>query len=260
MKSLGLILWLGAGLSSVYAQPVRAGCDASTPEVAQLTPAYPVDVVSAITGVEQTCYEVVIRQDGKQITGYVLGEGLPAVEAFIRQRENAAMASFEGQDWWARLAASQVKSVTKRDPAAANGKPDMAGVFENFSARDTTGKNISLSGLGGRVTLVTFWAPGSSASIHQLVSIVPLYNEYKRSGLRAIGISADSNASHALAALDDIILGWPQIPDRTGLTKQYGANPRTGTTLVLDGSHHIVAAGLTGAELEQKVRDLLDQP
>ena len=189
-----------------------------------------------------------------------LGEGLPAVAAFVRQRENAAVTSFEGQDRWARLAAAQAKSRAKHDPAAPNGKPDMPAVFGNFSARDTKGKSISLSGLGGRVTLVTFWMPGSSPSIHQLLSIVPLYNEYKHSGLRAIGISADPNASRTLAALDDISLGWPQIPDHAGLAKQYDANPRTGTTLVLDSSHHIVAAGLAGPELEQKVRQLLELP
>lgn len=260
MKPLGIILWLGTGLPIVSAQTLRATCDTASPEVAQVTPAQQARVVSAIAGGEQTCYEIVLRQDGEEITGYVLGEGLPAVAAFVRQRENAAVTSFEGQDRWARLAASQAKSLAKHHPAAASGKPDILAVFGNFSARDTTGKSISLSGLGGRVTLVTFWTPGSSTSIHQLVSIVPLYNEYKHRGLRAIGISADPNASHALAALDDIVLGWPQIPDQAGLAKQYDANPRAGTTLVLDSSHHIVAAGLSGPELELKVRQLLEQP
>ena len=260
MKPLGIILWLGTVLPVVSAQSLRAGCAAAAPEVAQVTPAHQVRVVSAIAGGEQTCYEVVLRQDGKETTGYVLGEGLPTVAAFVRQRENAAVASFEGQDRWARLAASQAKSLAQRDPATANRKPDMPDVFENFSARDTTGKSISLSGLGGRVTLVMFWSPGSSASVHQLISIMPLYNEYKHSGLRAIGISDDPNTPHALAALDDIILGWPQIPDRTGLAKKYGADAKAGTTLILDSAHHIVAAGLTGSELEQKVCHLLQQP
>jgi len=254
-----IVLWLAAWLPAFSAVPMRAGCDAGSLEVAQVSPSDPLRVVSAIAGGEQTCYEVVLSQDGRQYNGYVLGEGLPAVAAFVRQREHAAVASFEGQDRLARLAAAQAKSLAKHDPAPGNGKPEISGVFENFAARDTAGKTVSLSGLAGRVTLVTFWAPGSAASIRQLVSLVPLYNEYKHSGLRAIGISADPNASHALAALDDLILGWPQIPDRAGLTKQYGADARAGTTLVLDGSHHIVAAGRAGPELEQKVRQLLAQ-
>jgi hypothetical protein len=107
------------------------------------------------------------------------------------------------------------------------------------------------------VILVTFWSPGSAASIRQLVSLAPLFNQYKSSGLKAVGISADPNPSHVLEALDDVTLGWPQIPDRSGLAARYGANAKAGTTLVLDAGHHIVAAGLSGPELTQKVRELL---
>ncbi len=255
MTVAGLILWLGAGFSIAPAQPLRAGCDTGAPHVAQVTPSDDLHVVSAIAGGEQTCYEVLLRRDGREITGYVLGEGLPAVETFVRQREKAAVSSFEGQNRWAHQIAKQAKSV----PAAGHNQV-ASEVFEDFSARDIAGKSISLSGLGGRVTLVTFWSPRSPGSVNQLASLIPVFNQYKHSGLRAVGLSADPNASHVVEALDDITLGWPQIPDRTGLAKKYGADAKAGTTLVLDSSHHIVARGLTGSELEQKVRQLLQQP
>lgn len=89
---------------------------------------------------------------------------------------------------------------------------------------------------------------------------MPLFNEYKRSGLKAIGISADSNASHVSQALDDITLGWPQITDHAGLAKRYGADVKAGTTLVLDRTHHIVGVALSSSELEKMVRQLLAQP
>jgi hypothetical protein len=41
------------------------------------------------------------------------------------------------------------------------------------------------------------------------------------------------------------------------MAQRYGVNPAKGGTLVLDASHHILAAGLTPAELEKKVRELL---
>jgi hypothetical protein len=89
---------------------------------------------------------------------------------------------------------------------------------------------------------------------------MPFLGQDKPRGLRAVGISADPNTSHTRDAVDDMPMSWPQIPDRTGLAKKYGADPKAGTTLVLDSSHHIVAAGLAGPQLEQKVRQLLDQP
>ena len=255
MKPVRLILLIGASVAIAPAEPLRTGCDSTAAVIAQIKATDGVRIVSAIAGEGETCYEAVLKRDGKETTGYILGENSPAVQAFVRQREKEAIASFRAQDEWAHLMAKQAKA---RVPAASGSKPTE--VFEDFSARDLTGKSVSLSGLGGRVTLVTFWSPRSPASVNHLASLLPLFNQYKRSGLRAVGISADPKASDTWEALDDVTLGWPQIPDRAGLAKKYGADAKAGTTLVLDSSHHIVAAGLSGPDLEQKVRQLLSQP
>lgn len=254
MKTLALTLLLGLVPPVATAQSLRVGCEPQDREIAQLTPTSTVHVVSALAGEEQTCYQVVLASDGKQVTGYVLGEAMPAVAAFVHEREKEAAASFQGQALWEH---SRPKPDPKTDRSAPGSTPNQAATFEDFAARDTAGNSVSLSGMGGRVVLVTFWSPRSPASMHHLASLMPLVNAYHRSGLRAVGISADPNAGHIIEALDDITLNWPQIPDRAGLAARYGANPKTGTTLVLDAAHHIVAAGLSGPELEQKVRELL---
>ncbi len=259
MTTLGLLLWITAGASAPPAQPLRAGCDAQDHEIAQVTQADEVRVLSAITGADQACYQLVLRRGRTEVTGYILGEDLPAVEKFVRQREKADVAAFEAQARRARVMATRPKPA-QNGASGVSHQPDIPEVFEDFSARDTTGKVVSLSALGGRVVLVTFWSPTSPASVSQLVSLMPLYNQYKRSGLKAIGVSADPNASHAAQALDDITPGWPQVPDRAGLAKRYSADAITGTTLVLDRSHHIVGVALSASELEQKVRELLAQP
>ncbi len=259
MTTLGLLLWIAAGASAPPAQPLRAGCDAQDQEIAEVTQADEVRVLSAIIGGDQACYQLVLRRGESEVTGYFLGENLPAIEKFVRQREKADVAAFEAQSRWAHRMAAQPKPVHDR-ASEAGLKPGVPAVFEDFSARNTTGKYVSLSGLGGRVVLVTFWSPSSPASVRQLVSLMPLYNHYKRSGLKALGISADPNASHAAQALDDITPGWPQVPDRAGLAKRYGADVAAGTTLVLDRSHHVVGVALSAADLEQKVQQLLAQP
>lgn len=254
MKTIGLILSFGLVPPITAAQSLRAGCALQDQEIAQVTPTSTVRVVSALAEGEQTCYQVVLTRDGKELTGYVLGEALPAVAAFVQAREKTAAASFQAQAAWEH---SRPKPVAKSDRLTPGLPPNQPATFEDFAARDLTGNRISLSGTGGRVVLVTFWSPRSPASVHELVSLVPLFNEYKHSGLRAIGVSADPNPDRVIEALDDITLGWPQVLDRNGLAKRYGANAKTGTTLVLDAAHHIVAAGLSGTELEQKVRELL---
>jgi len=252
------ILWLVVVLPA-SPQSLRTGCDSGDQELEQAKPEDTVQVISALVGSEQTCYKVTLTRGGKKTVGYVLGESLPALAAFAHAREKAAAASFEEQDRWRHLSSLPAKPAKENRVAAAGLPPNMPRTFEDFSARDSIGNRTSLSGIGGRVILVTFWSPGSPASMRQLVSLAPLFNQYKSSGLKAIGISADPNPSHILEALDDVMLGWPQIPDRSGLAARYGANAKAGTTLVLDADHHIVAAGLNGPELAQKVRELLGE-
>ena len=251
------IFWLGLILPMAATPSLRNGCEEGDQELVQVTPEDTVQVISALAGSEKTCYKVTLTRHGTKTVGYVLGEALPAVAAFAHARERAAAASFEEQAQWRRLSSTSPKPAPEKSRSTAGLPPNMPRTFEDFSARDAVGNRTSLSGVGGRVVLVTFWSPGSPASIRQLVSLAPLFNQYKSSGLKAIGISADPDANRVLEALDDVTLGWPQIPDRSGLAARYGANAKAGTTLVLNANHHIVAAGLSGSELEQKVRELL---
>jgi peroxiredoxin len=257
MKPMRWIFWLGLILPISAVPSLRNGCEAGDQEFMLVQPEDTVQVISALAGSEKTCYKVTLMRDGKKTVGYVLGEALPAVAAFAHAREKAAAASFEEEAQWRRLSSTSPKPAPEKSPSTAGLPPNMPRTFEDFSARDSAGNKTSLSGMGGRVILVTFWSPGSPASIRQLVSLAPLFNQYKNSGLKAVGISADPNPSRVLEALDDVTLGWPQVPDRSGLAARYGVNAKAGTTLVLDADHHIVAAGLSGPELEQKVRELL---
>jgi hypothetical protein len=90
--------------------------------------------------------------------------------------------------------------------------------------------------------------------------VMPLYNQFRKSGLAAVGVSMDPNTNHITDALDDRSPNWPQMADRTGLAAHYNVDPRAGKTFVLDSSHRIVAAGPMGPEIEKAVRQLLAAP
>ena len=116
---------------------------------------------------------------------------------------------------------------------------------------------VSLSGMKGRVIVVSFWSPKSGQSQSQLTSLLPVYNQLHNRGLAAVGISMDRDASKILAGLDDVTVGWPQIADRSGLAERYGVNAKVGKTFVLDSSHRVVASGPMGPELEKTIRKML---
>lgn len=253
-----LFLALLQGPASAAGEPVRTGCASDDPQIAIAAAGDHVQVETARAGDEQTCYRIVLTKPGQSpVTGYVLGEGLPAIVVFIHRREKASLDSAKAEAQLASRAAQLKKSPANPVKSA---DPLVSTQFEDFSGRDAAGKPVSLSGMNGQVTLVTFWAPGSPGSISQLSHVMPLYKQYHGSGLNAIGVSMDPNASHITEALDDITLGWPQMPDRSGLANRYQVDPRAGKTFVLDASHRIVAAGPMGPEIVKAVHQLLSAP
>jgi peroxiredoxin len=239
------------------AEPVRSGCSSDDQQIASANPGDGVQVEMALAGGRQTCYRIVLTKPGQQpVTGYVADEGLPAIAAFVHGRERASEEAARAEARQARVAAPKKPAG---DPIQA-ADPLVSTQFDDFAGRDAHGKPVSLSGLKGRVTIVTFWSPGSAKSLSELTHLRPLYNQFHKSGLEAVGVSMDPNATHIGEALDDITLAWPQMPDRSGLAARYQVDPKAGKTFVLDASHRIVAAGRMGPDIVKAVRQLLTVP
>jgi peroxiredoxin len=239
-------------------EPLRSGCSADSNQLATVDPSDRVKVLLAQAGWDSPCYKIIVTGPSQNLTGYVLGNALPAIREFQRQREQASAAASEAQ---ARLALALAATKKSAEPEPEKPKdPLISTQFEDFAGRDSKGKPISLSGLNGRVTLVTFWSPKSVSSQDDLMRVMPLYSQLHKKGLAAVGISMDPNANRIDPALDDRSPTWPQIPDRSGLAAQYNVDARSGKTFVLDASHRVVAAGPMGPEIEKAVRQLLAAP
>jgi len=221
-------------------EPLRSGCSVESGRIGTVSPSDRVKVLLSVAG-------------------YVLGSALPAIGEFDRQREKASIAATEAQ---ARLALEQAAAAPKSAGAEPETPkdPSVSRQFKDFSGRDAHGKLISLSGLRGRATLVTFWSPTSSQSQIELLRAMPLYYQFYKKGLAAVGISMDPRGNRIDDALGDQAPPWPQIPDQSGLAARYDVDPRLGKTFVLDASHKVVAAGPMGPEIEKAIRELLAAP
>lgn len=255
MHALLLLALLQA--PSAAAEPVRSGCSSDDPQIGTASLGDVVQVETALAGGEQTCYRVVLTKRGQPpVTGYVLGEGLPAIAVFVHRRERASEESAKAEAQRAQLAVLQ-KSAG--DPIKSN-DPSVSTQFPEFSGRDAMGKPISLSGLNGRVTVVSFWSPDHLESLSQMTGMKYLYGQLHKSGLEAVGVSMDRHADRINDALDDISVPWRQMPDQSGLAARYHVDARAGKTFVLDANHRIVAAGPMGPDIVKAVHQLLDTP
>jgi peroxiredoxin len=254
MHALLLLALLGAASAG---EPLRSGCMTDDQQIGSVGPSDHIQVESALAGESSTCYKISVVRGDTSLSGYVLGESLPAIDLFVRRREKVSQESAIAE---ARLAREAARAKTQANEPGKAVDPLVSTQFEDFAGRDVNGKPVSLSGLNGRVTVVTFWSPGSPGSISELTHALPLYKEFHKSGLAAVGVSMDPKAGRISESLDDIMLPWPQMADQSGLAARYHVDPRAGKTFVLDASHRIVAAGPMGPDIVKAVHQLLDAP
>lgn len=260
MVQLLFLVLLQASPAVQSGQPMRTGCALDDPQIATVGAEDRIQVETALAGETDTCYKIQVVRANETLTGYVLGDSLAAIKNFIRNREKASRDAAEAEARRARMQVPKKAAAPGAEDSAKPQDPAVSTQFKEFYAKDITGKPVSLSGLNARAVVVTFWSPKSHPSQSQLMSVMPLYNEFHKSGLAAVGISMDPNASHISPALDDVSLNWPQIADQSGLAAQYNVDPRAGKTFVLDASHRVVAAGPMGPDIVKAVRQLMDTP
>jgi peroxiredoxin len=258
MHTLLLLALFQAAPAVPAAQPLRSGCSPDDEQIASVSVADRIEVEAARDGGDGTCYKIIVMRPTGNLTGYVLGERLPAIGVFIHRRERADQQETESQ---LRMARQPVKAAAK-DPdkplETVASEP-----FEEFSGTASDGKAVSLSGLKGRAIVVCFWSPHSPRTIGPLLALNGLYTQFQSAGLEVVGVSMNPNPAAINNALDDFSIHWPQVADQSGLAKRYQVDPNAGKTFILDSAHRIVASGPMGPDLVKAIHQLLgvrDQP
>ncbi|GEM_PF-1771575 len=231
--------------------PLLAGCSPDEERLAVIAAADRVEVQQAIFSGDGACYRLELIRADRRISGYVLGESLPAVAAFAAERERLE------SERLAALARAAAPAGAAPQPAGrteAKAEPPTSPVPEylsDFVARDAEGRPHRLSSLPGRLIVVVFWSGRSKASLGDLQAI---YNQYRRRGVSVVGINMDG-ARMLARETEDIDLGFPQWADPGGIARHYGVG-QSGKAFVLDRSRRVLAAG-SGADAARAVKQLM---
>src|ERR1700733_8966165 len=91
-------------------EPLRSGCSHDANQLAVVGASDPVTVLLAVAGWEAPCYKITVTHPGGNLTGYVLGNALPAIREFEGQREKASVAAAEAEGRLALERAAAVKT------------------------------------------------------------------------------------------------------------------------------------------------------
>ncbi len=130
----------------------------------------------------------------------------------------------------------------------------------DFSLPTPDGKMISLSSFKGKVVLIDFWASWCGPCRKENPNVVAMYKKYHKKGFEILGVSFDDDKSKWVKAYEADGLTWNHVSDLKGwesaAAKLYGITTIP-FTMLLDKEGKLIAKGLRGEELEEKVVEAL---
>jgi len=131
-----------------------------------------------------------------------------------------------------------------------------------ITLQDTAGNLFSLSSLKGKVVLIDFWAAWCKPCRMENPNMVRLYQTYSKDGFDILGVSLDNNRENWLRAIQTDGLVWHHVSDLKGWQSAAGVNYGVGSipfTVLVDRDGNIIAKGLRGEALENKIKEALSK-
>lgn len=151
----------------------------------------------------------------------------------------------------------KIKKNVEKMKATAVGKK-----FTDFEMATPDGKAVKLSDYAGKgkVVLVDFWASWCGPCRRDMPNLVETYAKYKNKGLEIVGVSLDQSGEAWKDAIKKLNITWPQMSDLKYWNSegaQLYAVSSIPHTMLIDGEGTIIARGLHGEELQEKLAEVL---
>ena len=154
-------------------------------------------------------------------------------------------------------AVTQIKDKVEKLKATAVGQK-----FTDFEMKTPDGKAVKLSDYvgKGKVVLVDFWASWCGPCRREMPNLVEAYKKYRNKGFEIVGVSLDRDAEAWKNGIEKLDITWPQMSDLKYWdcegAKLYAVSSIPHTVLI-GGDGTILARGLHGDEIQEKLAEVL---
>jgi peroxiredoxin len=155
---------------------------------------------------------------------------------------------------WQSLLPSAPTQSGLKPPSGRSLAPD-------FNLKDSSGQDVKLADLKGKVVLVNFWATWCEACQVEIPWFVEFQKQYTSRGLVVVGISMDDGWKSVKPCIEEKKVNYPIVIGNEGLAKQYGLVGMPLTALVdREGRIADVHSGIVEkTATQQKIGDLLQE-
>ncbi len=130
-----------------------------------------------------------------------------------------------------------------------------------FVMPDVNGHPVSLASYRGKYLLVDFWASWCGPCRAENPNVVKVHNEFKGKNFAILGVSIDKERDAWQEAIRADGLDWTHVSDlKKWNSKAVGIFKFEGIpfNLLIDPQGKVIATGLRGDDLENKLKEVLN--
>jgi len=135
----------------------------------------------------------------------------------------------------------------------------IGGTAPDFSARDSAGLEVTLSGLKGKVVLLDFWATWCPPCRVEVPHLIDIQRKFSGKNFVLLSVSLDRDLQAARKFVADKEMDWVHIIDweaGRAIAEKYQVS-YIPSTFVINRMGKIAASQLRGNELKVKIAELL---
>ena len=131
--------------------------------------------------------------------------------------------------------------------------------FIDFTLQTSEGENVTLSEriAQNKLTLVDFWASWCRPCRGENPVVKAAYEQFHDKGFDVVGVSIDQDEASWLKAVEDDQLPWTQVRDAEGTASESYMIYYIPANFLFDQNGTMVAKGLRGEDLTNKLGELL---